>query len=69
MGLTRSLAASGYVDSSSALLSWLLWRPVRQEITETEVRAGQGWVRGQAGKNDTRQAACHSSSVRAPRCA
>jgi hypothetical protein len=34
-----------------AVLFWLLMRPVRLEITETEVRARQGWARGQSRKN------------------
>jgi hypothetical protein len=28
-----------------ALMVWLLMRPIRLEITETEVRARQGWAR------------------------
>jgi hypothetical protein len=36
-------------------MSWLLWHPVRLEITETEVRARQGWVRGQSGKTEARR--------------
>lgn len=35
-----------------ALMSWLLWRPVRLEIAETEVRARQGWVRGQSRNSE-----------------
>jgi hypothetical protein len=33
----------------AALVSWLVWLPVRLEITETEVRARQGAARGQYG--------------------
>jgi hypothetical protein len=33
------------------VLAWLLMRPIRLEITETEVRARQGWTTGQLGKS------------------
>jgi hypothetical protein len=36
----------------SSLIVWLLMRPVRLEITETEVRARQGWARAPLGKTD-----------------
>jgi hypothetical protein len=32
-------------------LAWLLMRPIRLEITETEVRARQGWTTGRLGKS------------------
>ena len=35
-----------------ALLFWLLMRPIRLEITETEVRARQGWARAPLGKRE-----------------
>ena len=35
-----------------ALMVWLLMRPIRLEITETEVRARQGWARGPLGKKE-----------------
>ena len=36
----------------SALIVWLLMRPIRLEITETEVRAKQGWSRAPLGKTE-----------------
>jgi hypothetical protein len=35
-----------------ALMVWLLMRPIRLEITETEVRARQGWSQGPLGKKE-----------------
>jgi hypothetical protein len=35
-----------------ALMVWLLMRPIRLEITETEVRAKHGWSQGVTGKNE-----------------
>jgi hypothetical protein len=35
-----------------ALLFWLLMRPIRLEITETEVRARQGWAPAPLGKSE-----------------
>jgi hypothetical protein len=36
----------------AALMVWLLMRPIRLEITETEVRARQGWSQGPLGKKE-----------------
>lgn len=38
------------VLAAMALMSWLLSRPVRLEITETEVRAKEGWTYAPPGK-------------------
>jgi hypothetical protein len=35
-----------------ALMVWLLMRPIRLEITETEVRAREGWSQGPLGKKE-----------------
>src|ERR1700684_2940289 len=36
----------------AALMVWLLMRPIRLEITETEVRAREGWAQGPLGKKE-----------------
>jgi hypothetical protein len=36
----------------SALMVWLLMRPIRLEITETEVRAKHGWSHARIGKKE-----------------
>lgn len=37
---------------ATAVMVWLLMRPIRLEITETEVRARQGWARAPLGKKE-----------------
>ena len=35
-----------------AVLCWLMLRPIRLEITETQLRAKEGWSRGPLGKKE-----------------
>ena len=35
-----------------AVLCWLMLRPIRLEITETQVRAKEGWSRAPLGKKE-----------------
>jgi hypothetical protein len=51
MGTFSELMGLG-VLAAMALMFWLGMRPIRLEITETEVRAREGWARAPLGKKE-----------------